>query len=377
MSASRSGIALFMLFGGIIALLLLRYYPWVFTDLMAYPLLVVVIVAVAVAVIGNLITRRVPDPKRAVVFRDERFDRVEPRGAFALGPGERVGAEIPLDERHVPGWPMVVYDVERKEHTIIFGLTWRLIPSAMRPDDERERRTLLMTDAARRSIVLQTLELLLRNIARCMNLADLNAVLTDPSCIEAIREGLNARLAQDALTVDRLHMLRFITPKEEDKEPRAAREWKHVDKKTPGEITVESIRGWSKVPDDWKPKKKDPPPPPQDCGIEPSEQPNGGTHNGGTHNGGTHNGGTHNGGTHNGGTHNGGTHGSEHEHREGKPCSRCGQFTRPCHICGQPEYWCGHTVAPAWCTRCGQPLIRCGECGAPVDRCTYCGHPTR
>lgn len=226
---SRTGIAFILLFVGAIVLLILRYYPWVYADAVANPLITVILVGVAAALVGNFMLRRVPDPKRAVVFRDERFDRIEPRGAFTLLPGaERIGAEIPLNEQLVTGAPITVVDEAGKEHLIIIALTWRLVPSKVRPDEERERRVLLMTDGERRLIVLQTLERIVRDIARTMNLAQLTEVLLDPRCIDAIRDGLNARLDDDALTVDRLHVQRIIPKEEKKDESVVAREWRAV-----------------------------------------------------------------------------------------------------------------------------------------------------
>jgi regulator of protease activity HflC (stomatin/prohibitin superfamily) len=233
---SRTGIAFILLFVGVIALLILRYYPWVYADAVANPLVTVILVGVAAALVGNFLLHRVPDPKRAVVFRDERFDRIEPRGAFTLLPGaERIGAEILLDEQLVTGAPITVLDKDGKDHMVIIALTWRLVPSALRPDDERERRVLLMTDGERRLIVLQTLERIVRDIARTMSLAELTQVILDPDCIEAIRSGLNARLDDDALTVDRLHVQRIISREEKKDDSVVAREWRRVEETRTGE----------------------------------------------------------------------------------------------------------------------------------------------
>jgi hypothetical protein len=228
MSVSRSGIALLILFLGILALLILRYYPWIYADAIANPLITVLAVGVGAAVLGSWATRRVPEPRRAIVFRDERFDRVEPRGAFPLGPGERIGAEIALNEQLVTGAPITVVDNRGKEHMVVIALTWRLVPSAVRPDDERERRVLLMTDGERRLIVLQTLERIVRDIARSMSVAEVTEALLDPDCVEAIRAGLNARLEDDALTVDRLHVQRIIPKEDKKDDPIVAREQRTV-----------------------------------------------------------------------------------------------------------------------------------------------------
>lgn len=224
MGVSRTIIALVVLFAGIMTLLVLRYDPWLMAAIIDNPLITVPLVAVVAAFVGIGTIHRVPDPKRAVVFYEERFDRIDPRGQLPLLPGiERIGAEIPLDEQRVLGWPVVLYDKEGKEQLVAFGLTWRLVPRSARPQNDRERRILLMTNTERQSIVLQTLESILRDITRSMSLDELKDVLSDPECIEAIRACLCERLDKDTLTVDRLHMLR-IGPSEKKDDPKPARE---------------------------------------------------------------------------------------------------------------------------------------------------------
>jgi hypothetical protein len=224
MGISRTIIALVVLFVGIMTLLVLRYDPWLVAAVIDNPLITVPLVAVVAALLGVATIHRVPEPKRAVVFYEERFDRIDPRGRLPLLPGvERIGAEIPLDEQRVLGWPVVLYDKDGKEQLVAFGLTWRLVPQAARPQHDRERRILLMTNAERQAIVLQTLESILRDITRSVSLDELKDVLSDPDCIEAIRERLCERLDKDTLTVDRLHMLR-VGPSEKKDDPKPARE---------------------------------------------------------------------------------------------------------------------------------------------------------
>lgn len=224
---NRSATALLVLFAGVMALLILRYDPWIYALIIGNPLITLLAVATGAALLGIEVTRRVPEHKRGVVFKGERFDHIDARGVIPLLPGETIGAEIPLDEQRVRGWPIVVYDIERKERTIIFAMTWRLVPTSARPQTPRERRAMLMTTADRQRIVIETVERRLRDIARCLTLDQLNAALTDAECIEAIRESVDCELQQDFLTIDRLHMQRFMPTKKDD-DPVAFRERRTV-----------------------------------------------------------------------------------------------------------------------------------------------------
>lgn len=224
MGVSRTILALVVLLVGMMTLLVLRYDPWLIAAIIDNPLITIPLVAVVAAFVGIGTLHRVPDPKRAVVFYEERFDRIDPRGRLPLLPGvERIGAEISLDEQRVLGWPILLYDKEGKEQLVAFGLTWRLVPRSARPQNDRERRILLMSNAERQRIVLQVLEGILRDIARSLSLDELKAALSDPEAIESILERLNNALDRDTLTVDRLHMLR-VAPAEKKDEPKPARE---------------------------------------------------------------------------------------------------------------------------------------------------------
>jgi hypothetical protein len=220
MRFSRSLLALCVLIAGTMALLVLRYDPWIYALAIQNPLVTVPLVGVLALALGLQGTRVIPTSHRAVVLKDERFDRIDPRGTLSLLPGvERVGAEIPLDEQRVLSWPVTVYDHTGKEHMVTFGLSWRLVPSSVRPTDERERRVLLMPNEERRRIVLQQLEATLRDIARCLSLQALRAALAREECVEAIRQQVCQQLLKDALIVDRLHMQRFFAAEEKDKAP--------------------------------------------------------------------------------------------------------------------------------------------------------------
>ncbi|HEY7780542.1 MAG TPA: hypothetical protein VIC85_10065 [Ktedonobacterales bacterium] len=226
MSSGRTVIALVILFVGVMALLLLRYDPHLFTAALANPLITVPAVGILAAIVGIWTTHRVPDPKRAVVFYDERFDRIDPRGRFSLLPGiERIGAEISLAEHRVLSASIHIFDVEGKAHQAVFSLAWRLVPTASRPTSERERRVLLMTNPERQRIVLQTLEDLLREQARCMKLDALTAYLTTRENIERLRTLLSTCLREDVIYVDRLHLVNFVpAEKKKDDAPLTARE---------------------------------------------------------------------------------------------------------------------------------------------------------
>jgi regulator of protease activity HflC (stomatin/prohibitin superfamily) len=230
MRFSRTLLALCVLFIGAMALVILRYDPWIYADAIQNPLIAVPLVGVLALSLGLQATRVIPVSHRAVVLNDERFDRIDPRGTLALLPGvERIGAEIPLDEQRVLSWPVTIFDKDSAEHMVTFGLTWRLVPTSTRPDSERERRVLLMTNEERRRIVLQQLEATMRDVARSASLDALRRALAQEECIEALRERLCQQLEKDALTVDRLHMQRFFPAKPKDETPpplaREARKW--------------------------------------------------------------------------------------------------------------------------------------------------------
>ncbi len=225
MRTSRTLVALFVLLGGVMALLILRYDPWIYAEIIQNPLVTVPLVGVIAATVGLQITHVVPVSRRAVVLNEERFDRIDPHGKLLLLPGvERIGAEIPLDEQRVLTWPVTLYDRAGAEHMVTFGLTWRLVPTGTRPESERERRVLLMTNEERRRIVMQALESILRDIARCMTMDDLRRSLAHQVCIEAIRDRLCQQLEADALTVDRLHMQRIFAAEHKDQTPPTSRE---------------------------------------------------------------------------------------------------------------------------------------------------------
>lgn len=226
MSSGRATIALAILFVGVMALLILRYDPHLYTVALANPLLMVPAIAIVAAIIGIWTTHRVPDPKRAVVFYDERFDRIDPRGRFSLLPGiERIGAEISLAEHRILSASIFLFDIEGKAHQAVFSLAWRLVPTASRPTSERERRVLLMPNPERQRIILQTLEDLLREEARCMKLDALRAYLIERKHIERLRCLLCEYLRDDILYVDRLHLVNFVaSEKKKDAPPLTARE---------------------------------------------------------------------------------------------------------------------------------------------------------
>jgi hypothetical protein len=243
---NRSATALIVLFVGVMALLILRYDPWIYALIIGNPLITLLAVATGAALLGIEVTRRIPEHKRGVVFKGERFDHIDARGVIPLLPDETIGAEIPLDEQRVRGWPIVVYDIEHKEGTIIFAMTWRLVPTSPRPQTPRERRTMLMSDADRQRIVIERLEYHLRDIARCMTLDDLKDALSYSPTIEALRDAVDTDLEKDALTIDRLHMQRFMPTKKED-EPVAFREKRTVTRARDwtGKVTDSGPAEWS------------------------------------------------------------------------------------------------------------------------------------
>ena len=100
----------------------------------------------------------------------------------------------------------------------------RLVPTGTRPESERERRVLLMTNEERRRIVVQTLESTVRDIARCMTLQGLREYLANPTHVNGLRELLCTLLDKDALTVDRLHMQRIFAAEDKYETPPTSRE---------------------------------------------------------------------------------------------------------------------------------------------------------
>ncbi len=230
MRISRTVLALLTLILGVVALLVLRYDPEVYARLLDHPILMALLVGLLALIVAVQITYHARDPKRAVVFKGGRFDRLDPRGDILLWPGTDVGSEVSLAEHRVLGWPVMVYDIEGKEQSIIFALTWRIVPTSTHPETERERRMLMMSNDERRRIVIQELEYIVRDIARVMTIDQLKVAFTvadrnqtNERTIEAVRNQLLVRLRPDALTVDRLHVVRFIPPEKKD-EPKPYRE---------------------------------------------------------------------------------------------------------------------------------------------------------
>lgn len=236
MRLSRTMLALGVLFAGVMALLLWRYDPWLFASALNHPIVTALVIAGAVVWLVVTFAYSVQDPKRAVIFKEGRFDRLEPGGRMLLWPGTEVGTEISLAEQRVLGWPILAYDQKGAETSIILGLTWRIVPTSTKPSF-REQRMLLATNDERRRIVIQALESTIREIARCTTVENLKGVLTNPRCVEAIRQVVAEQLKDDALTLDRLHVVRFI-PAEKKDEPVAIRETH----------TVTETRSWADPP---------------------------------------------------------------------------------------------------------------------------------
>lgn len=396
MRIGRTLYALVLLFLGVMALLVLRYEPWVYTGILDHPILVVTLAGVLALFIGTQVFYRVPDPKRAVIFKGGRFDKIDPRGELMLLPGTEVGAEISLSEQRVRGWPIAVYDCDGKELNTVFGLTFRLVPTAMRPRTEREKRAMLMSNDERRDIIIRTLETALRGIARCLTGDTLKAALVDPDFIEGLRLHICALVEADALTVDRLHLLRITAPeKKEDAKPvretrevKQTREWTGTAQGMPPSVARALIAGGS--------------PYPPAAYVEPGGGAQAHVRIGG------HESTQINVQGDGGRADDARAEGKAEEKAEGKAeasireqvtreetitrgiivkpdkdkkdeapkiCERCGQVIVVCEQCSEPAAQCGHrdpAAAPP-CVHCGEPPRYCIRCGQPVTRCPHCG----
>ncbi|HEY7833341.1 MAG TPA: hypothetical protein VIG30_07215 [Ktedonobacterales bacterium] len=214
MGINRTATALLLLFVGAMALLILRYDPWVYAGIIDNPLVSVPLTAALALAVGLSSTRRVADPGRAVVTRDGRFLRLDPRGRVPLTPGRDEIASVPsLAEHEVPHWPVTVFTADGGEHMVIFDFTWRLVPTAARPESLRERRILQSSEERCLRIAQQAVERVVRDVASCATVPMLRAWLTHPDCIDAIQERICALLDADALTVDRLHFQQLYVGK--------------------------------------------------------------------------------------------------------------------------------------------------------------------
>lgn len=388
MRIGRTLYALVLLFVGVMALLLLRYEPWIYTGILDHPIVAAILAGMLALFIGMEVFQRVPDPKRAVIFRGGRFDRIDPRGELMLLPGTEIGAEIALNEQRIPGWTVVLYDCEGKDVSAIFSMTWRLVPTGTHPRTEREKRAMLMSNGERQDIVIHTLETALRGIARYLTRENLLAVLVDPDFVEGVRKHLCALLEADALTVDRLFLLHIMPPQKKD-ETNAVRETREVTQ----------TRHWASTADGTPPSvvrgliAGGPPAastPPAVHGGQANAQPNVqvGGHDNIQVNG------------------RGAATGADDGHADAKvtfdetlsrqetitrgivvkpdkgkkdepprTCQRCGQVIVVCGECGQPAGHCGHwdpkAVPP--CQRCGEPARYCITCGQPEAQCPRCG----
>jgi hypothetical protein len=205
----------------------LRYDPWVYTSMLDHPIVMTLIVGTATLLLAVEMTHHVQDPNRAVVFKEGRFHQLDPRGEILVWPGMDIGAEVSLAEQRVLGWPVFVHDGEGKEHTLIVALTWRIVPTGPRPGP-REQRMLLMPNGDRRTIVVQTLERAMRDVARLCTPAQVRELAVDSRFLEALRDRVNADLTPDALVVDRLHVVRVMLTESKEEEPKPGRETRTV-----------------------------------------------------------------------------------------------------------------------------------------------------
>jgi uncharacterized membrane protein YgcG len=374
MRSSRTSLAIGVLFAGVLGLLLWRYDPWVYGGAISHPFVTLFVVVGAVIFLVLTLGYTVNDPKRAVLFKEGRFDRVEPGGRMLLWPGTEVGTEISLVGQRVLGWPILAYDQKGSEVSVIFGLTWRIVPSSTKPS-AREQRMLLSTNEQRRLLVIQALESVIREIARCTTVDYLKGVLTNGNCIEAIRQVVTAQIEEDALTLDHLHLVRFI-PSEKKDEAVPIRETR----------TVEETRTWGGPALEFDPSAHSATNRPINQIIN---QLSGGATGGGATGGGATGGGATGGGATGGSSRPGEVEPTEPPrsgwfHRGHTETITRGERLNPekkpdpnicCADCGLPVDPKAPAFTVRFCRQCGGSVTPCLSCGRQQGPCPSCGCP--